>query len=93
MALRLSTVGSDVLEGTGLGISDGRGVSVNVSVCNTETVSVGARDVIVLVTGENGVFVNIFVSITVGGTEVDIKLQENEVMINKMGKIAFRFII
>ena len=66
---------------------------MDVSVCNTEIVSVGARNVTVLVTGENGVFVNIFVSTGLGGTEVDIKLQENEVMINKMRKIAFRFII
>jgi len=93
VALRLSTIGSDVLEDIWLGISDGKDVSVDVSVCNAETVSVGARNVIVLVTGENGVLVNIFVSTGVGGTEVDIKLQANEVMISKMGKMTFRFII
>jgi hypothetical protein len=80
-----ATVGMDVLEGIGDGVSDGRGVSVKISVCVADTVSVGAGGVIVLVGGNAGL-ADDFVSI---GTGVEVELQASEVSIQRMGKISF----
>jgi hypothetical protein len=92
LALRLSTIGRNVLDGIGLAVSDGRGVSVKVLVGVTEAVcvAVGARGVTVSVIGENAVFVGTLVSTNVGGMGVDVKVQANEVTIHKIKKIRFR---
>lgn len=92
MASRLSTVGKGILDGNGLGVSDGEDVSVSITVGVAESVcvAVGAGSVNVSVTDENAVFVGSSVSARVGGTEVE--LQAKEASINKIGKIRLRFI-
>jgi len=90
--LRLSTVGRDVLDGIGLAVSDGRGVSVKISVSVTEAVceAVGTRGVIVSVIGTNAVFVGTLVSTKVGGMGVAVNVQASKVKIHKAGKIRLR---
>jgi hypothetical protein len=80
-AARLSTTGRGVLEGGGLAVSDGRGVSVKVTVGVTEAVcvAVGAADVNVAVIGAKAVFVGGFVG---GGEVTGIGVAE-EVQANK----------
>ena len=65
---------------------------MEVLVCVTEIVcvAVGARGVMVAVTDENAVLVNISVASGVEGIEVDVTLQATEAMINIIGKISFR---
>jgi hypothetical protein len=61
LALRLSTVGRDVLDGSGLTVSDGKAVSTNIV-----DVGFSAGGVTVSVIGEKAVFVTAEVSTGVG---------------------------
>jgi hypothetical protein len=88
----LSTVGSAVLDGNGLAVSEDKGISVNVSVGVTETVSVAPGTKGVSVIGGNDVFVGILVAVRVGGTEVDVNVQANEVRMHKIKITGFCFI-
>jgi hypothetical protein len=92
--LRLSTVGRNVLDGIGLAVSDGRVVSVRVLVGVTEAVCVmvGTIGVTVSVIGEKAVFAGTLVSTKVGGMGVDVKVQPNKVIIDKIERINFRLI-
>jgi hypothetical protein len=86
LALRLSAVGNDVLDGNGLA------VSVDVSVGVTETVSVALGTNGVSVIGGNDVFVGRLVAVKVDGTGVDVNVQANDVMMHKIKIKGFRLI-
>ncbi len=83
MALRFSTVGMGVLEGTSVGVAEGDGVSVKDSVGITDAVNVAV--------GAGGVddFAGGFVAV---GTEDDGKLQATKVHIQRVEKTRFRLI-
>jgi len=82
--VRLSTAGRDVWDGIGLGVSEAGTVAVGVSVGVTEAVCEAVD------AGKVTVFVGRLVSTNVGGIGVDVKVQENEVMINRTEKTTFR---
>ena len=86
--MRLSTAGRDVWDGIGLGVSEAGIVAVGVSV----GVSVGVTEAVceAVDAGKVAVFVGRLVSTNVGGIGVDVKVQENEVMINRSEKTTFR---
>ena len=88
LALRLATVGRAVLDGNGLAVSEASGVGVSVSVSSGEPV--GRKGV--SVTGGNDVFVGRVVSGKGDGTGVDVRVQANELMIQRIRKKDFRFI-
>ncbi len=90
--MRLSTVGREVWEGNGLGVSEGEAVVVALSVGVSEAVSVDAGRVTVSVIGENAVLVGSPVLAEVAGTSVPVELQANAVNINRSRKIRFRLI-
>jgi hypothetical protein len=92
VALRLSTVGSDVFEGKGLGVSETAAVSVAVCVGVLEAVSLGAGIVSVSLTGENAVFVGVSIPAEVGGTGADVEVHANEVSSHRIGRMSFRLI-
>ena len=92
LALRLSTVGRDVLDGNRLAVSEGRGVSVNVSVGVTEIVSVALGTKGVSVISRSDVFVGALVAVEVGGIGVDVKVQANDVMMHRIKKTGFLLI-
>jgi hypothetical protein len=73
-----------VFDGSGLGVSDAMGVSVNVSV--------GVIDVVCVALGTMGVFVTALVKANVGATGVDVNVQANDVTIQKINKRGFRLI-
>jgi hypothetical protein len=79
VALRLSTVGREVFDGSGLGVCDASGVSVALSVWVAGITAVGARDVIVSAMG-----------VVTGPEGIDVPLQAMEVMISTTGKISLR---
>ncbi len=87
-ALRLSTAGKGVSEGSSVGVSEGTGVSVKVAVGVTEAVSVGGGDVGDSVGG---------CSVFVGGSETigiegDTKLQASKINIDRVERTMLRFI-
>jgi hypothetical protein len=86
VAFRLSTVGSTVLDGKGLGVSEAEGVSLAVAVGVLEAISLGAG----IVTGS--VTVGGAVPAEVGWTGVDVEMQANAVSIHRIGKMSFRLI-
>jgi hypothetical protein len=86
VALIFSTVGREVLDGSGLGVSEGEAFSV------TEAVWVSAGRVAVSVMVENAVFVDGCVPTAVGGIEVVVEVQAKAVRINRIGKIRVRLI-
>jgi hypothetical protein len=94
VAFRLSTVGRDVLDGNGLGVAEGKDVSVAgmVDVAESVWVAVGALRVAVSVTGENAVFVADSAFATVVGVKVDVELQANDTRVRRVGRINFRLI-
>src|SRR5689334_10072533 len=69
VALRLSTVGREVFDGSGLGVCDASGVSVALSVWVVGITAVDARDVIVSAMG-----------VVTGPEGIDVPLQAMEVM-------------
>lgn len=81
-----------MLDGNGLAVSEDGGVSVNVSVGVTETVSVAPGTKGVYVIGGNDMFVGILVAVKVGGTVGDVNVQANEVMMHKIKITGFCFI-
>ena len=85
-------MGRDVLDGSGLAVSEGRSVSVNVSVGVTEIVSVAPGTKGVSVTGRNDVFVGTLVAVDVSGTGVDVNVQANDVMMHTLKIKGLRFI-
>lgn len=93
-ALRLSTVGSDVLDGIGVGVSEDRGVSVEVAVgvMKTVCVRVGGGAVNGSVTAASGVAVDVLIPLDVGEMGVDVRVQASEVTMNKIGKNGLRLI-
>ena len=82
-------MGKGVLEGNGLGVSEGREVSVAPSVGVAEAVSVGA---IVFEAVDDARVVGIRGSAGVG-VELDVKLQANKAMVNRIGKRSFCLIV
>jgi len=82
--VRRSTAGRDVWDGIGLGVSEAGIVAVGVSVGVTEAVCEAVD------AGKVAVFVGRLVSTNVGGIGVDVKVQANEVMINRSEKTTFR---
>jgi hypothetical protein len=81
-----------VLDGSGLGVSEAKGVSVNVPVGVIDIVGVvlGTKDV--SVTGANEVFVIALVGADVAAIGVDVNVQANDVTIQKINKRCFRLI-
>ena len=79
------------MDGNRLAVSEGGGVSVNVLVGVTETVSVALGTKGVSVIGGSDVFVGRLVAVEVGGTGVDVSVQANEVMMHKIKIIGFCF--
>ena len=93
LALRLSTVGRDVFDGKGLGVSEGSGVAVNDSV--------GVREAVWVAVGLRGVAASGFEAIVavrvgvvsgVGAIGVDVNWQATDVTIHKAKSIRFRLI-
>jgi hypothetical protein len=80
------------LEGSGLGVSDATGVSVNVSVGVIDIVCVALGTTGVSVTDANEVFVTAMVGADVGAIGVDVNVQANDVRIQKVSKRGFRLI-
>jgi hypothetical protein len=85
-------VGKAVLEGNMLAVSEGRGVSVDVSVGAREAVSVGDGICGVSVTGEKEVFVGALVATNVGETGVAVNVQARELNRHKIKKSGRRLI-
>ena len=79
-----------MLDGNGLAVSEARGVGVSVSVSAGEPVAVDRKGV--SVTGGNDVFVGRLVSAKGEGTSVDVRVQANELMVQRIRKKDFRFI-
>ena len=79
-----------MLDGNGLAVSEARRVGVSVSVGVGESVAVGRKGV--SVTGENDVFVGRLVPAKGEGTGVDVRVQANELMVQRIRKKGFRFI-
>ena len=86
--MRLSTVGSEVLDGIGLGVSVRVGVGVGVTEAVGEAVGAGSVTVVVKVT--NAGSVGRLVSTKVVGIGVDVSVQANEERIHRIEKIRFR---
>ena len=80
------------MEGIGLAVSDGSGVSVKVIVGGTEAVCIAVctGGVTVSVIGEKAVFVGILVSTKVGEMGVPVDVQASKAKIHKAGKIRLR---
>ena len=87
--MRLATVGRAVLDGNGLAVSEASGVGVSVSVGAGKPVAVGRKGV--SVTGGNDVLVGRMVS-EGEGTGVEVRVQANELMIQRIRKKGLRFI-
>ncbi len=81
-----------MFDGSGPGVSDAIGVSVNVSVGVIEVVCVALGTKDVSVTGANEVFVTALVGADVGAIGVDVSVQANDVAITKGSKRGFRLI-
>ena len=81
-----------MFDGSGLGVSDTTGVSVNVSVGVIEVVCVPLGTKGVSVTGANKVFVTAMVGADVGAIGVDVNVQAKDVTIQKVNKRGFRLI-
>jgi hypothetical protein len=79
-----------VLDGNGLAVSEARGVGVSVSVEVGTPVADGRKGV--SVTGGNVVLVGRLVSAKGEGIGVDVRVQANELMIQRIRKKGFRFI-
>jgi len=79
-----------VLDGNGLAVSEARGVGVSVSVGAGKPVAVGRKGV--SVTGGNDVLVGRMVS-EGEGTGVEVRVQANELMIQRIRKKGLRFIL
>ena len=79
-----------MLDGNGLAVSEARGVGVSVSLSAGEPVAAGRKSV--SVTGGNDVFVGKLVSANGEGTGVDVRVQANELMMQRIRKKDFRFI-
>ena len=79
-----------MLDGNGLAVSEAEGVGVSVSVGVGKPAAVGRKGV--SVTGGNDVFVGRVVSGKGDGTGVDVRVQANELMIQRIRKKDFRFI-
>jgi hypothetical protein len=89
VAFRLSTTGTEVSVGSGLGVSEGEDVSVAASVGVSEAVSVGAGRVTVSVTGAKAVLVG--GSALAVGTAVEVELHADEARIIRIRKKELRF--
>lgn len=83
-------MGSAVLEGNGLAVSEAKGVCVNGSVGVIVCVAAGKPGV--SVTGLKDVFVGMFVSTTAVGIGADVSVQANDARIDRRKKNDFRFI-
>ena len=90
LAFRLSTVGSDVLDGSGLGVSDRSGAKVAVSV----GVMLGSGGVAVSVAGETAVVAGRLVAEAAGAgvRPGPVKVQAKGASRHKMINTGFRFI-
>lgn len=71
-----------MFDGSGLGVSDAIGDSVNVSV--------GVIEVVCVALGTKDVFVTALVKAKVGAIGVDVNVQANDVTIQKINKRCFR---
>jgi len=85
VALRLWTVGSAVLDGNRLAVTEGRGVSV--------IVSVGVREAVSVEDGRRGGSVNAMVPTKVGDTGLDVRVHANEAIMHRIEKTSFLLIV